>query len=311
MSYRKWTYSFLLLATLLVGAVLLVNRYFDPLWHFSTAGYTGAERRPVLDERRQKTNYLNTHEPEFTNIILGSSRATYLDASALGEPWFNYAVSGMYPEEMIGFVRNAQAFTERLDTVLILLDFWTTCPCAVIRYEAATVYLNEAQNPLKIFSQYSSLDALKKSFNVYKSLNAGPNTAFYSWPELIKFRTSSYSSDRNKHIKDQLWYYEKDVYGESYHFDSNYANVLDSLKHSFPDITFVVMTSPLSPELWNLIERLGRTKDLQHWRSILRERFENFHDLSEPGKYSDQGHFYYDVHHLKSEYITALVKSKL
>jgi hypothetical protein len=306
MSQRAFTYR---LTFLLAFALLIVfgfNAYIDSRWVFGTVNDYNT-KRPIFDERSQKTNFLVHQKPPFNNLILGSSRASYFPTKILKGKWFNYAVSGMYPDEYLEYAKIAEKYAtnQKLDTIIIGLDFWATCQCAIVKYKSAIEIHREAKSWIKQATNLVSKDALDESSKT-KRLNqeSSQSEAYYNLPFLAKNRTASNDSLKLKKLKEQLWYYRNDVFGSVYQYDSNYLEPLRELINSFPETHFIFYTSPVSPELFNLQDELGRKNDRNKWLSQLKT-------LDAELIITDQAKFrsdmFFDSHHLKPEFFEMIL----
>ncbi|MFY0672233.1 MAG: hypothetical protein JXQ87_02435 [Bacteroidia bacterium] len=260
------------------------------------------QKRPAFDERSQKTNYLVSQKPTFNNLILGSSRASYLPTKTLKGKWFNYAVSGMYPDEYLGYAKIAQDYSEnhRLDTIIIGLDFWATCQCAIVSYKSPNKVLDDSKSWLNQITNLLSKDALHESLRTFH-LNKGSfeYEAFYKLPYLEKNRTQGSDSLKTIKIKEQLWYYQKDVFGDEYNFNPDYLVPLEELISSFPNTHFIIFTSPVSPKLSTLQNMLGRQADRQNWHHQIKKLNAEL-IIIEKDKFNNS--MFFDAHHLRPEF---------
>lgn len=301
MDQKAFTYRLvfgLILALLLIAAT---NAYFDARWLTGTQ-HTFNKKRPVFDERSQKSNFLIYQKPEYNNLILGSSRASYFPTKNLKGKWFNYAVSGMYPDEYLGYAKIAEqkATNQKLDTILIGLDFWATCQCAIVKYKKPEIIYTEAKSRIMQATNLISYDAIRESIKTTKiNYDATPNEAYYLWPNLTKNRTDCKTETKKLKLKEQLWYYRTDAFGDAYKFDSNYLKPLKELIEAFPKTHFIFYNSPVSPALEALKTELGRTNDERKWLEQLRLLDADLIILETP-KFDSE--MFFDSHHLKPEY---------
>jgi hypothetical protein len=305
MSQRAFTYRLLFLLAFALLIVFGINAYIDSRWVFGTVNDYNT-KRPIFDERSQKTNFLVHQKPTFNNLILGSSRASYFPTKILKGKWFNYAVSGMYPDEYLEYAKIAEKYAtnQKLDTIIIGLDFWATCQCAIVKYKSAKEIHRAAKSWIKQATNLVSKDALDESSKT-KLLNqeSSQNEAYYNLPFLAKNRTESNDSLKEIKLKEQNWYYRNDVFGSVYEYNTEYLTPLRELISSFPNTHFILYTSPLSPKLLALQKELNRQKDIDQWLSELST-------LDAELIITDQSQFtsemFFDSHHLKPEYFSII-----
>lgn len=306
MSQKAFTYRLITLLFLALAIVFGFNSFMDSRWVFASEHGLNS-KRPAFDERSQKTNYLVSQKPSFNNLILGSSRASYFPTKSLKGKWFNYAVSGMYPKEYLGYAQIAEQFAQykKLDTIIIGLDFWATCKCAIVEYEDPKEVYVKSKSWLKQATNLLSVDAIYESLRTIRVNNTKTeNQPFFTLQNLQKNRTSNDDEFRKINSKEQLWYYRNNVYGNAYQYDSNYLEPLRELINSFPETHFILYTSPVSPELFNLQDELGRKNDRNKWLSQLKT-------LDAELIITDQAKFrsdmFFDSHHLKPEFFEMIL----
>ena len=316
MKSKIWTQSFLAFAVLTLLLVFTTNAMMDSRW-FSQTDIGLNHKRAVFDERRQKTNYLVHHHPHFNNLILGSSRTSYIATTQIPGRWFNYSSSGMYPEEYIGFAQIASeyAFEKRLDTVLIGLDFWTTDKTAIVDYGDPLAFEQEAKHKWKLATNYLTWDGMKEAFKIVR-LNltdehhplALPNEAYYVWPHLDKMRTSMSEDDRDKKIDEQLWYYEHDVYGTDYRFDSSCLAPVKELISTYPNTHFILFNTPVNPKIEAIKVKYDRLGSERFWMNEIKKLDAEWFE-TDKGTYVDS--MFFDTHHLKPWHYNQLVNTML
>lgn len=312
MTTKTWTRLFLATAIAGMAIVFLFNRLGDTRWSTSGPSLFG-DKMPVFDERRQKTNFLVHGKPTFSNLILGSSRTSYISTNRIpGGMWFNYSCSGMYPEEFLGFTHIASqyAVNKKLDTVLIGLDFWTTRKSAIVDYGNPIDFLKEAKS-LKTTTNWLTLDALTESIKTIRLNTSGSesvleNEAYYTWTHLEKNRTPMRSATRDTKIKEQLWYYEKDVFGQGYHYDSDCLAPIRALIAQYPNTVFILFNTPVHPKLEALKQKFGREEAERKWLKEIENMGAHWHH---PNKNDFTDTMFFDTHHLKPWHYNRLVST--
>ena len=307
MTNKTWTIRCCQLIGLVLLLVLCFNLYSNTRWRLED-GKSSSYKRMVSDERQQKTNFMVHHSPAFSNLILGSSRASYLPSTQLSKLWFNYGTSGMYPDEYSGYIANAQqyAIDQKIDTILIGLDFWATTRAAIVIYDSPKVYLENATNFWIEEKKNLSLDLVKEGIKQVR-LNISPksNEAYYTFPFLIKNRTSSDVKEKDQLVEGQLNYYKNDVYNNTYAFDSSYFSTLERLCSQFPSSTFIFYISPVSPPLDDIILSNGFAEKRHAWIQRLRLLRAKIIYVPSSNFSSDD---FFDSHHLKPECFAPILK---
>lgn len=316
MKASTWTISYLIIGTLVLFSVLLFNGTIDSRW-VTQADNTVNHRRPVFDERRQKTNFLVHQKPDFNNLILGSSRTSYISSHQLPGKWFNYSCSGMYPTEYEGFVEIALdlATHQQIDTILMGLDFWATHKTAIVDYGDPLTFLSEAENTWELGTNYLTWDALQEGIKTvrmnlrgHEAVEVLKNQAYYTWPYLEKMRTPMTTEIRDGKIAEQLWYYENDVFGSGYVYDSTCLQPLKTLIEDHPNIHFILFNTPVSPQLEAVKTKHNRLNSEQVWlREIEKLNTQWFETDKSP--FTDS--MFFDSHHLKPWHYDQLVKTIL
>lgn len=301
MGQKDFTYRLLLGLLLALLIIAVINVYLDTRWITGTV-HDLNKNRVNYDERSQKTNFLIYTKPAYNNLILGSSRASYFSIKLLKGKWFNYAASGMYPDEYLGYAQIAERYAknQKLDTILIGLDFWATCQCAIVPYKAPELIFEEANSKVNQATNLISYDALNESYEVVKfNLEMPENRPFYTLPFLVKNRTSVTEINKKTKLKEQLWYYQNNIFGEVYEFDSNYLVPIIKLIDAFPETHFIFYVSPVSPELESAKTKLQRKADETHWLELLKQTNAQ---IIVPKKELFGSEMFFDLHHMRPEY---------
>jgi hypothetical protein len=82
-----------------------VNFIVDPLYTFKVSNGIDIKQKD-FNERAQKTNYLKFINNNFDSLLLGNSRATYINANNLPGKVFNFSVNAMYVSEYDDVIQN-------------------------------------------------------------------------------------------------------------------------------------------------------------------------------------------------------------
>ena len=127
-TYQKFLKYVAIFSILLLLLTAFVNYVVDPLWIF-THNNKFNSKQLSFNERQQKTNFLYFNKIKYDNVLIGSSRTTYIDPNAfnaLGKT-FNYAVNGLLPYEYKVLLDNFRIINGSEPKYIILgLDFFST-----------------------------------------------------------------------------------------------------------------------------------------------------------------------------------------
>lgn len=107
-SYSRYIKTYFSVIALLLVIVGLINFLVDPLWYFQGNRVTGVNL--PWNERVTKTNLLLNSYQNYDCLILGTSRSTLFDSSALAQDrCFNYSFSGAKIEEYVNYTEYIKA----------------------------------------------------------------------------------------------------------------------------------------------------------------------------------------------------------
>lgn len=308
MKAKNWFQIFIACLIALLSIIAGFNYKYNSMWLFNNNDDN--LKYSILDERQQKTNFISNDNIQYSNVVLGSSRASYIDVNKLGSNWMNYAASGMYIDEFISYAKYSEKQSEnnKIDTFLIALDFWGISKNAIVTYSSISEIVNKSNSLSYRFGHLITWDALSLTLkNIQLNKYPEPNTAFYTLPRFYKNRTKTSSLQKEQIIKDQLWYYQKDVFNTDFKLRTDYFELLDSFKRIFPNSTIIYFDTPVSNGLKKIINNTC-DDDFKKWKYQL-EKYDYQYFNSDTIQFEDSN--FYDSHHLKSEYITLLAQKAL
>ena len=123
MTNKQFIFKFFIF---LFGSFLIVssiNFVVDPLYTFTFSQRFNIKKKD-FNERVQKTNYLAYIDNNFDSILLGNSRATYINTlkidKSIGGKVFNYAVNAMSVNEYAIVIQNFIHFTGKQPKVIFI-----------------------------------------------------------------------------------------------------------------------------------------------------------------------------------------------
>ena len=295
MSPNRWLVYFFFYSVLLLSFTALFNFLTDPMWFFSNNIRLNSAC-VMVDERQQKTNWLCTHPVCFDALLMGSSRASYINQNDFSSAQcFNYAVSSMKPEEYEEYLLFFSSLNQSsLKKVFIGLDFFGTNEYAKTDFQKPEVIISKAKSKVYFVKMLFNLD------NVWFGLRGVINKYFprEDYYDRANVKHSVEMNNKTQVCDHQVDSYRKDVYG-TYSYDSCFKRRLESLKEKFPCVDFHVFTSPVSAVLLDLLVECGRVDDYCRWLREIAEVFGHFDHFMIPSEFSrNSEEFFLDTHHL-------------
>lgn len=290
----------------LTGAGLLllvsVNAVIDPYW---IMGHTNALNRiqPGCDERLQKSNFLayNDKAAHFDALLLGSSRATYFDVASIeGARVFNYAANNMVPEEYQAYVEHFAKNAGMPRTIYLAVDFFGTRPADYYEYRPPEYYLDSIGGWSRKVALLLSFDSFRTALDIAKVNLAGTasGVGYYDRATRMHADPPFDVAERRQNLERQLEYYRENIYGNGYVYNERIEPALALLKEAWPEVKFVVFTTPPTVELQALLVKEGLLDDYARWLRMLVRTFGRIHDFtgvndftSDPANYRDAHHF--------------------
>ncbi len=126
MKYKLFIKKFIRYFSLISVSIVLVNYVVDPLFTFKSTKDINIKQKD-FNERIQKTNFLYYIDSDFDSILLGNSRATYINTQNINKEKtgrvFNYSVNAMSVEEYDSVIQNFIQITKKQPrTILIGVD---------------------------------------------------------------------------------------------------------------------------------------------------------------------------------------------
>ena len=108
MSYKKFIITVLsIVSTFIILAGSFIY-YIDPLWLFSSSNKYN-DVQVAINERQQKMNHIQFQPFEYDNLLLGSSRSTYINQYDFENMnVYNFAVSNISVREYNAFIEFAK-----------------------------------------------------------------------------------------------------------------------------------------------------------------------------------------------------------
>jgi hypothetical protein len=261
---KKWVLFSLLSILLTLFFIAGVNFFMDPLWTFEHEHQFNQYQR-ASKERQQKSNALYFRTQKYNSLILGSSRTTYMDQDKWDANTYNYAVSDMQPNEYGAYLDFAiNKAKQPVKRVIIGLDFFGALTYAPMVSKQPDLILDEINKPFYRYKLLLSIDSLDYSFKNIKSSFTKPYGKYTYNNIKASFPNNNLSKiDYLKRIQGNLETYARDRYSHPY--DGNYQNEISEFVEAYPDIEFIVFTTPVSSEHLDLLISKNLYKDYERW----------------------------------------------
>jgi hypothetical protein len=298
MASHSYLRIYLLLLFISLVAIIGINSFIDPLWFFSHSNRWN-NYQTSFDERQQKTNRITFGEFDYDSLILGSSRTTYISQQDFpGIKAFNYAVSGMRPEEFIPYLEYAKKrHGKEFKTVIIGLDFFSTNRSLKWgQSDQPGHYIALANKPLYRFEALLSLDTLNKSRD---NISNSKKTCDCYNRDNIKSMSIPNDEQKREIFSRELTEYSQNEYGSNYQYNSDIRLIYQNIRNDNPDTRFIVFTTPISQPLFELLVKQGKLPYLEKWLREMVEIFGTAYDFmgintitKDLNNYQDTNHFY-------------------
>jgi hypothetical protein len=315
MSNKKWVKVFLTFSIIVVSFIVLINFTIDPLWTFDHSNkFNNAQ--PGFNERQQKTNraYFSGLE-KYDTLLLGSSRSTYINQyDFAGMNVFNYASNNMLPYEYNDWINIAKKIKgKEFKTIIIGMDFWGSSNGIFYKdakkgNQTPAIYFETTKSGFYRYKQLLSISTFKKSASsVIHSFI--PGTTDYSRKNIKS--TIFISKERKKSARDgQFKLYSTEIYGSAYHYNINIQKYFKQLKKNNPNTKFIIYTTPISKELFELLTQSGNLRDYKKWLKVLVDEFDAVYNFMGINTITSNKNNYPDLHHFYP-FIGTLIANKI
>ena len=290
---KKWIKNFILISIVILVTVFIINFIKDPmmLTPFSTKINRHAK---IVNERQQKINYITYNNTDYNGVIIGSSRATYLNPNFFNPDKKIYNLSyngGILPEYKSFLDYFVKENDNEVKYIYFGIDFFQTVT-AYKDYDSAQNYVKNTEDNLYRIKTLISDDCLSYSLN--------PN--FLS-PQYLN-RKGGYKvtnekfldKDKTKKIAEHL----DKLY--VYSFNPKYKEFITDIKNAYPNAKFIVFTTP---EPKTLLNYLMKNKKLYYrYEKWLKETVDVFGEVYHFDYFNEvtinEEKYFLDTHHLTS-----------
>lgn len=286
------------LALALVGGF---NALIDPWWFFAHDLPLNRVQEDI-DERAQKTNWLQARAGRFDSVLLGSSRATYIDHRDFAPAVvMNYAVNAKLPREYLPYLRHFASANGKVPaTVFMGVDFFTSRATPVFAIQPPEFYFARVGDPRYELGALLSLETTGyalRSFGASTGLWPIQRPERYDRDDVRYFGRPITDAMRQRNLLRTLEQYRTQVYGPGFVYDSGLPEVWSELRAAFPKTRFVVFTTPESAPLFSLMVQLGHLPDYERWLADLVAAMGEVWDFTGLNSVTTDQTNYLDAHH--------------
>ena len=279
------TYLITLFATALfvMGIVGGVNSIYDPYLFFDSEHSVN----DIFDSRQQKSNRIlsSSFSCDFNTLLFGSSRVMMMgDFEYNSHKVINLALQSLVPEEIYPFLNlYINRCKKEPQTIILALDFMGSS-AHPFRETITPIdeYIKKANSFKFKLSSLFSLGLLKQSLAMISRSVLGRNT----------YREVA----RNKFISPLFRQYKK-IYSD-YEWNRSYEELLTRIKSRSPSSNFIVVTSPVSKLLYEMMLSHHLRPHYERWLRTLTKHFDFIIHCMDLNKVTENPRLFRDENHL-------------
>lgn len=286
------------LSILIIFLISGLNYVVDPLWLFNHSNKLN-QKQGSFDERQLKTNHLYYNlKDNFEGILLGSSRATYINQNDfVNMNIFNYSSGAMMPSEYKTFIDFAKKIRGKdLKYIIIASDFFGTNKAGGQNKIHSGHYIDNALNTNR-YKFLISFDTLRKSIANVRYSFLG--RSLYYDRETVKHHDKIPIDKLLPKFYSSLKASTSLFSDPHYMYNDEYIDILKSIKKENPNSKFIVFTSAISSDLLvSKIKNADRWEDYKRWLIELTEVFGEVYNFMTINTITKDIENYYDDNHL-------------
>lgn len=285
---KKFVKITIISTLVIINFVALLNYYIDPLRMFQHNNMFN-NKQLDFNERQQKTNYLYFNNISYKNVMIGSSRTTYLNEKHFYPETFNYACNNMSPYEYEKFLNYFTYINKKEPEIIILgIDFFGTAIERNQRFEKQN-YLKNTIEPLYRFKALYNLRLAEYSIKNIRQ-NIKIKKPYYS-RDNIKFTPEHYFIDDQAKVDETL------VKFKNYEYDKNLKEYYKNLKKSYKNSKFIVFTTPITINQLEEYKQKGLLNYYFQWLNELVEVFDVVYHFAYPNEITNNLSYFFDAGH--------------
>ncbi len=252
LSAKKFISLTLVSILLSLSCLALFNFAMDPLWTFEHSHKYNQFQRG-RKERQQKSNAIYFRSPRYDTILFGSSRISYMNQYAWDDRTYNYSVSDMQPNEYKEYLNFAiDKAKQPIKRVIIGLDLFGALTYAPFISKEPKIILDEISKDFYRYKLLTSVDALDYSIkNIKYTMDKATQKYRYDNRKTAPIKTEKSLESFNKNNESSIHNYFLHRYSKPY--DKEYKKIIQALKTSYPDIEFIVFSTPVTAKHFEVI----------------------------------------------------------
>jgi hypothetical protein len=310
MSFNKFIKGFFFLTIIFLSLIAGLIYFIDPYWTFSHSNkFNSLQKAP--NEREQKSNLLYFQNKEYTGLLLGSSRVTFLNHKDFKKSdVFNYSFSLSMPENYDKYIEFAKEQNKKdFEYIFIGLDFFGTNKNIEKNKEANEIF-DEIKSPFYRYKLLLSIDSFKLSLeNIKRSLLNKSGGRSYN-RDNIAFTTKI---DKDDVINKVTSIKVEELVGniKDYKYNTKYKSILENLKESNKNTKFIVFTTPTTSVYLGKLKEIKLYDDYKLWIKDIVSVFGEVHHFMDKNTITNNySKYFMDYHHIYPEY-SSLIINKL
>ncbi len=299
MNDRQFIALFFAVAFAALSIIVAINYVVDPHWHYGHKNQWN-NTQTIIDEREQKLVALRDYAT-FDTVLLGSSRATYIQSSAF-QQWdvFNFAAANYSMREYhtsILYVLEQHPETARF---LLGIDFFKSNTEEAKIPRSLVNYVEKIEQPLYktkyLLSFPSAKYALRNAWISSGHIPAGEKFYTRDGEAIIKKEVVT-----EEEFQKKVETFADSFYHNGFTYFDQYEEIMSKVRETIGDKESVWFTTPISTALFEAMIDAGLYETYEQWlRGLVQINGHVWHFMY-PNEVTDDRMNYMDGHHFYPE----------
>ncbi|MDA7510138.1 hypothetical protein N8612_00545 [Verrucomicrobia bacterium] len=304
MKPATWIIVFVSFVSICLAVVSFFNWWADPFCIYNHED-TPFKYKYVLDERLQKTSTVRFSKEGYDAVLFGSSVATYINQNHFNNNRvFNYAASGMRPEEFDEYLKFfKQENTRNVKMVFISADFLEYFDNDYVQ-DSPESYVEKVSAPGYRVKKLLSFNGITTTLRNILKQNRGTMRRYYEPGNIANI------TRRPPKVVEQI--ITNGLRANDFRdlkVDHEYESHLDDIIAAAADNSIIVFTSPISHFRTKLFFERGLKEDYENWLRLLVRKFGKVFHFSDINSItSNHRKYYYDSYHSYPEVGDMIIK---
>ena len=299
MNDRQFIALFFAVAFAALSIVIAINYVIDPHWHYGHKNKWN-KAQTVIDEREQKIVALRDYA-SFDTVLLGSSRATYIQPSAF-QQWevFNFAASNYSMREYHTFILYVLEQHPETARFILGIDFFKSNTAEAKTPRSLVNYVEKIEQPLYktrlLLSFPSAKYALRNAWVSSGHIPVGEK--FYTRDgEAFIIKKDMTTEKFQKTVET----FANSFYRNGFTYFDQYEDIMSKVRETIGDKESIWFTTPISTPLFEAMIDAGLYETYERWLRGLVKTNGNFWHFMYPNEVTDERMYYMDGHHFYPE----------